>query len=276
MTPRGERAYRGAVSTYRLALASVPLTTTVADGVAHTVVAITEAAQRGAAIVCLPEAAIPGHRWGNPDVEQPTAAAMAEAVAVVAAAARAARIAVIAGVIEPATPRPYVTALVIGPDGSVLGRQRKVQLAPVEDPWYAPGEGRDVFTIGALTFGVVICHEGFRYPETVRAAARRGAQVVFHPYYEGSSTPAPRPTGWRAPGGTYHEHAITCRALENQVFVAACNYALPDQPAATGVVDPDGALVGYLPHGEVGVLVVDVELTRATGGLARRLRPAAG
>jgi hypothetical protein len=26
-------------------------------------------------------------------------------------------------------------------------------------------------------FGVAICHEGWRYPETVRWAARRGAQV---------------------------------------------------------------------------------------------------
>ena len=31
---------------------------------------------------------------------------------------------------------------------------------------------------GALTFGVAICHEGWRYPETVRWAARRGAHVV--------------------------------------------------------------------------------------------------
>ena len=261
------------MATCRIALASVPLPTTVADGVAHTIAAVAEAGRRGAAMVCLPEAAIPGHRWNNPGVEQPTAAAMAEAIAVVAAAARAASIAVIAGVVEPAAPRPYVTSLVIGPDGAIVGRQRKVQLAPVEDPWYAAGDRRDVFTIGALTFGVVICHEGFRYPETVRAAARRGAQVVFHPFYEGSSTPAPRPEGWRAAGGTYHEHAIACRALENSVYVAACNYALPDQPVATAVVDPDGALVDALPHGEVGVLVVDVELDRATGALARRLRP---
>jgi len=28
----------------------------------------------------------------------------------------------------------------------------------------------------------VICHEGWRYPETVRWAVRRGAQVVFHPH----------------------------------------------------------------------------------------------
>jgi predicted amidohydrolase len=36
--------------------------------------------------------------------------------------------------------------------------------------------------LGPLTFSVVICHEGFRYPETVRWAVRRGAQLVFHPH----------------------------------------------------------------------------------------------
>jgi hypothetical protein len=47
-----------------------------------------------------------------------------------------------------------------------------------------------------LTFGVTICYEGFRYPETVRWAARRGAHIVFHPHFdEASPTPAgPRPS----------------------------------------------------------------------------------
>jgi predicted amidohydrolase len=39
-----------------------------------------------------------------------------------------------------------------------------------------------MFQAGPLTFGIVICHEGWRYPETVRWAARRGAHVVFHPH----------------------------------------------------------------------------------------------
>jgi len=31
-----------------------------------------------------------------------------------------------------------------------------------------PGSERRVFQAGPLTFGVVICHEGWRYPETAR------------------------------------------------------------------------------------------------------------
>ena len=75
------------------------------------------------------------------------------------------------------------TALVINRDGTVAGFQDKVQLDPSEDTIYAPGSGRQIFESGPLKFGVVICHEGWRYPETVRWAARRGAHIVFHPQF---------------------------------------------------------------------------------------------
>ena len=38
-----------------------------------------------------------------------------------------------------------------------------------------------MFQAGPLTFGIVMCREGWRYPETVRWAASRGVHVVFHP-----------------------------------------------------------------------------------------------
>ena len=57
-----------------------------------------------------------------------------------------------------------------------------------------PGSERRVFQAGPLTFGVVICHEGWRYPETARWAARRGAQVVFHPHFSEAAPGSYRPT----------------------------------------------------------------------------------
>ena len=94
----------------------------------------------------------------------------------------AARITVILGT-ERVTDRGLqITACVINPDGTVAGWQDKGQIDPSEEAIYpALGTERRVFTAGPLTFGVVICHEGWRYPETVRWAVRRGAQVVFHP-----------------------------------------------------------------------------------------------
>lgn len=149
----------------------------------------------------------------------------------------------------------------------VLGHQAKTQLAPVEDGHYVPGRGRSVFTASGVTFGIAICTEGFRYPETVRWAARAGAQVVFHPHFEGSSTPGSPPRQWCDPGNSYHEKAVVCRAVENAVYVASCNYALADQRSATCVVDPEGGLAGRLGYGEAGCL----PRTSTSPGLRGRL-----
>jgi len=62
------------------------------------------------------------------------------------------------------------TALVIDRDGAIIGFQDKVQLDPSEENFYSPGSDRRIFQIGLVTLGVVICHEGWRYPETVRWA----------------------------------------------------------------------------------------------------------
>ncbi len=89
----------------------------------------------------------------------------------IAAAARAAKVAAVVGT-ERVVDGVRATALVIDRDGSVLGFQDKVQLDPSEDDTYQPGSGRRVFAVDGLTFGIAICHEGWRYPETVRHAAR--------------------------------------------------------------------------------------------------------
>jgi len=74
------------------------------------------------------------------------------------------------------------------------------------------GTGRRLFQAGPLTFGVVICHEGWRYPETVRWAARRGVQVVFHPHAHVAEPGRYRPATFLEPGNTFHEKAMLRRA----------------------------------------------------------------
>ena len=95
------------------------------------------------------------------------------------------------------TARSLISALVVNRDGTIAGFQDKVQLDPSEEGTYSPGSGRRVFQAGPLTFGIAICHEGWRYPETVRWAARRGAHVVFHPHFHeaepGGYRPRPSP-----------------------------------------------------------------------------------
>jgi hypothetical protein len=104
----------------------------------------------------------------------------------IAAAASNAQISVILGTERIVDGSLVMSALVINRDGTIAGFQDKVQIDPSEEATYAAGEGRRVFQAGPMTFGIAICHEGWRYPETVRWAAKRGAQVVFHPHFHGS------------------------------------------------------------------------------------------
>lgn len=122
------------------------------------------------------------------------------------------RIAVVLGTERYVADKPRLTALVIQPNGDVDGFQDKVQLDPSEDARYEPGGERRLFELDGVRFGIVICHEGFRYPETVRWAARRGAQLVFHPFYDEAAPGAFQPTAFADPRNTFHEKTFLCRA----------------------------------------------------------------
>ena len=159
------------------------------------------------------------------------------------------------------------TALVIDPDGTIAGFQDKVQIDPSEEGTYTPGSGRRVFRAGPLTFGVAICHEGWRYPETVRWAARRGAHVVFHPHFHEAEPGSYRPSTFADPANTFHEKAALCRAAENTCYFATVNYASPGSPTTSAIVRPDGTLLAYQPYGEAGLLIVDLD--RRGNGPAR-------
>ena len=164
------------------------------------------------------------------------------------------------------------SVLVINRDGTVAGFQDKMQVDPAEDGIYTPGEGRRVFEAGPLTFGIAICHEGWRYPETVRWAARRGAHLVFHPHYYPADANSFCPSTFADPANTFHEKAALCRAAENTIFFATVNYASDGSPTTSAVVRPDGTLQAFQPYGQEGVLVADIDLAAATGLLASRLR----
>ena len=141
------------------------------------------------------------------------------------------------------------TAMVIDADGSIAGFQDKVQIDPSEEATYTPGSGRRVFQAGPFTFGIAICHEGWRYPETVRWAARRGAHVVFHPQFHEAEPGSYHPTSFADPANSFHEKAALCRAAENTCYFATVNYASPGSPTTSAIIRPDGTLLCYQPYG---------------------------
>ena len=258
--------------TARIALANLAFPGTPEDAVAATRSAIAEAAAAGADLVCFPECFVPGYRGLGAPVPPADAAWLEDAHRQVARAAGEAGIAVALGTERFVEGALRITVLVIGPDGGWLGWQDKVQLDPSEEHLYEPGAGREVFTIGDLTFGVVICHEGWRYPETVRAAVRAGAQLVLHPHFAPAEPDGFQPDGYGEAGNTFHEVAVLCRAAENAAWFATVNCAAPGAPTTSAVARPDGTLLAFQPHGRTGLLVCDLDLAEATRELALRLR----
>lgn len=282
----------------RIALANIPFAATPEESITLTIAAIDEAARQGAVIVCFPECYVPGYRGPGKRVPASNPEILQQAWSTIASATAKAGITVILGTErgvdggassnliggnsatagQPGAealagpPRVIATALVINPDGSIAGFQDKVQLDPSEEAAYTPGTDRRLFQAGPLTFGIVICHEGWRYPETVRWAARRGAQVVFHPQFHEAEPDSYRPTAFADPNNSFHEKAALCRAAENTCYFATVNYASPGSPTTSAVVRPDGTLQCYQPYGEEGLLIADIDLGTATGLLAERCR----
>lgn len=261
------------MSIVRVALANIEAAATPEQSVLRATSVVAEAGRRGASVVCFPECFVPGYRWPGEARPAPDPVFLERAWAAVSSAARAARVTVILGT-ERITERGLqITAYVIGPDGVAAGWQDKGQIDPSEEATYpAVAVERRIFTAGPLTFGVVICHEGWRYPETVRWAARRGAQVVFHPHASVAALGSYRPRTFADPANTFHEKAILCRAAENTCYVASVNYASQGSSTTSAIARPDGTLLCYQPYGVDGLLVADLDLAAATGVLASRLR----
>ena len=200
------------------------------------------------------------------------AAFLQRAWSVIAEAAGKANIAVVLGTERLVDGALVITALIINQDGSVAGFQDKVQIDISEEATYTPGFGRCVFEAGPVTFGVAICHEAWRYPETVRWAARRGAHIVFHPQFAEAEAGSYRPTTFADPANTFHEKSVLCRAAENTCYFATVNCASPGSPTTSAVVRPDGTLLSYQPYGEEGLLIADLDISTATGFLAARCK----
>lgn len=257
----------------RIALANLRRGRSPGDALALTLAAIAEAGAAGAAVVCFPEAYVPGYRCLGGNVPPPDGGFLERAWNELAGAAAGARVAVVLGTERATSPLPTIAAAVFGPDGRRVGFQDKVQLDPGEEGVYQPGAERRVFRAGELTFGVAICHEAFRYPETVRWAVRRGAQVVFSPHLSEYEPGERRGGGFADPGGSFHEGSMRCRAAENTCYFASVNCASTDSPTTSAVIDPEGGVVAAQPRGREGLLLADLDLARATGLLARRYRP---
>lgn len=251
----------------RIVLAQIAHPRSFAEGVAAVLRDIARAGEAGGEIVCFPECCLKGMRGTHFPVEAISREEHDRALAQTCEAARVARIALILPTERPWREHWQNGAYVIDATGRVLGYQSKNQIPLEEEPFFVPGTTRQLFEVAGVKLGIVICHEGWRYPETVRWAAARGARIVFHPHFSGF------PGGFPIPDDSYFEHAKLCRAGENHVWFASVNFALPVQDCATSVITPEGRALVSAPLNREQLVIAEVDADAATGYLARRYAP---
>lgn len=257
----------------KIALATPPFPVNLNQGLAYVEQYTREAAAGGARIICFPESYLPGYPAIEYKVEKAGNEELRRVLGEVCKIARENAIAIIIPMDWYEGGQFLNTAQVISADGETLGYQTKNQLDPTEDEIWKPGTGRHLFEVEGLKFGITICHEGFRYPESVRWAARRGAHIVFHPHLAGSDVQGIVPQVWGHPDNPYYEKAMLMRANENTIYFASVNYAMKYPDSATSLISPQGKCLAWQPYTQAGVLIIDIDLNMATGLLAKRFKP---
>jgi len=157
------------------------------------------------------------------------------------------------------------TSVLVGPDGTVGARYRKVHLFDVDVPGAVTRESDAVATGDAvvsatvtlddgrpLPIGLTICYD-LRFPELYRLLSLAGALVIVVPSAFAAAT-----------GRAHWEVLLRARAIENQVFVIAADQvgSLSASFTAHGhsmIVDPWGTVLAERPEGP-GHVVADLDL----------------
>ncbi|MBL9178769.1 MAG: carbon-nitrogen hydrolase family protein [Verrucomicrobiaceae bacterium] len=113
---------------------------------------------------------------------------------------------IVAGLVERDGKTLYNTAALLGPDGRLIGKYRKVTLPRSEiESGITPGHDYPVFDTRFGKVGMMICYDGF-FPEVARALAINGAEVIAWPVWGCNPMLA------------------AARACENHVYVVSSTY----------------------------------------------------
>ena len=255
--------------------------------VAKTIELTAEAAAQGAQLVLFPEAFIPAYPrglsfgtvvgsrspagralwqryWANSvDVPGPVTAALGQA-------ARENQVYLTLGVIERDGGTLYCTLLYFGPDGSLLGKHRK--LKPTGSERLIWGEG-DADTLIALNtnigvIGGLICWENYM-PLARMALYQQGVQIYLAPTADARNT-------WQA--------TLQHIACEGRCFVLGCNQyvtgsmyppdlrdELAEQPEVMSrggsvIISPLGEVLAGPLFGQEGVLTAELDLGEVIRG----------
>ncbi|MBI1832033.1 MAG: carbon-nitrogen hydrolase family protein [Planctomycetes bacterium] len=93
------------------------------------------------------------------------------------------KIYIVVGLVERDGNLIYNVAVLIGPDGRIIGKYRKVCLPRGEvDGGLTPGKDYPVFETRFGKVGMMVCYDGF-FPEVARELTKNGAEVIAWPVW---------------------------------------------------------------------------------------------
>lgn len=225
---------------------------------------LAEAANRGAALVCLPEFSLIPY---FPSSTDPAGFAWAEPVhggpndRFFGALAREHRLTIISSIFEQADGRFFDTAVVHGPDGAVAGVTRKVHLPSGEGynetHFFQPGESYPVHDIGALRLAAPTCYDQW-FPEMARICAMNGAEFIYYPTAIGSE-----PTDPAMDTSAMWQTVMRGHAIANGVFIAAANRVGAEPPVtfygSSFICDPTGRVLAQAGRDTTEVISADLD-----------------
>jgi predicted amidohydrolase len=142
----------------------------------------------------------------------------------------------------------------IGDGGEVTGFYDKTHLFPLLDEpvYFRAGERPFLFDIYGVTASVAICFD-IRFPEFIRSIALSGARMIFVP----AEWPSPRIDHWIT--------LLRARAIENQIFIVACNRCGKGGNDIYGgnslVVAPDGNIIFQAPENEECTTTIETDIS---------------
>ncbi len=205
---------------------------------------IAQAAEQDADLVCLGECiTIVGLGLDFADVAEPVPGPSTEYLGKLA---KQHDLYLVAGLVERDAHLIYNVAVLIGPDGEVAGKYRKVTL-PREEiaKGICPGTDYPVFETRFGKVGMMVCYDVF-FPEVARKLAMNGAEVIAMPIWGGNPLLA------------------QARACENHVYLVTSTYTShEDDWMKTGIWDREGRLVKQADEWG-SVVVQEVNLNQRT------------
>ncbi len=209
---------------------------------------VAEAAGRGARVVAFPELFTTGFTMSPEPFAETLPGPATQALALLA---RAHDVWIIASSIEAHAPRPRNAAFAIRPDGSIAAAYRKIHPFSYgdENQHYVGGDDCPLFDLDGVTAVLQVCYD-LRFPEPLRAASARGAELTFVL----ANWPARRARHWSA--------LLEARAIENQMVVCGINRAGRDPsleyPGLSVVHDARGEVLARA-DAEPGLVLATVD-----------------